>query len=114
MGGPLHNKVGDLVPMLEKAFAKASEGVPGPVFLEIPVDVLYPEEIVKEWYLKESGVDKMKGAVGAAAQLAMKGYPQEAVSYAAHLVARRADAQEPACRRRCRSGRSGRRGGRER
>ncbi len=68
------NKVGDLVPMLEKAFAKASEGVPGPVFLEIPVDVLYPEEIVKEWYLKESGVDKMKGAVGAAAQLAMKGY----------------------------------------
>ncbi len=68
------NKVGDLVPMLEKAFATASEGVPGPVFLEIPVDVLYPEEIVSEWYMKESGVDKMKGPVGAAAQLAMKGY----------------------------------------
>ncbi len=70
------NKVGDLVPMLEKAFAVATEGVPGPVFLEIPVDVLYPKEIVEEWYMKESGVDKMKGVVGKAAQLAMKGYLQ--------------------------------------
>ena len=68
------NKVGDLAPMLEKAFAVASQGVPGPVFLEIPVDVLYPEETVAGWYLKETGVDKMRGAVGAAAQLAMKGY----------------------------------------
>ncbi|MCB9640870.1 MAG: thiamine pyrophosphate-binding protein [Myxococcales bacterium] len=70
------NKVGDLVPMLEKAFAVATEGVPGPVFLEIPVDVLYPKEIVEEWYIKESGVGKMKGIVGKAAQLAMKGYLQ--------------------------------------
>ncbi len=68
------NKVSDLVPMLERAFRTAVEGVPGPVFLEIPVDVLYPEEIVADWYMKESGVDKMKGAVGTAAQLAMKGY----------------------------------------
>ncbi len=68
------NKVKDLVPMLEKAFAVASQGVPGPVFLEIPVDVLYPESIVAEWYMKESGVEKMKGAAGAAAQLALKGY----------------------------------------
>lgn len=68
------NKVKDLVPMLEKAFATATQGIPGPVFLEIPVDVLYPEAIVSEWYMKESGVDKMKGPVGAAAQLALKGY----------------------------------------
>ena len=68
------NKVGDLVPMLEKAFRVATEGVPGPVFLEIPVDVLYPEEIVEEWYLKETGVDKMEGPLGAAARLAMKAY----------------------------------------
>ncbi len=70
------NKVGDLAPMIKKAFRIASEGIPGPVFLEIPVDVLYPKEIVAEWYMKESGVDKMKGAVGKAAQLAMKGYLQ--------------------------------------
>ena len=68
------NKVSDLAPKLNRAFEVATEGVPGPVFLEIPVDLLYPEEIVQEWYLKESGVDRMKGAVGAAAQLAMKGY----------------------------------------
>lgn len=70
------NKVGDLAPMLKKAFRVATEGVPGPVFLEIPVDVLYPKAIVAEWYQKESGVDKMKGVVGAAARLAMNGYLQ--------------------------------------
>jgi len=70
------NKVGDLEPMLERAFKVAREGVPGPVFLEIAVDLLYPKETVAEWYLKESGVDKMKGPVGTVAQLAMKGYLQ--------------------------------------
>lgn len=68
------NKVGDLVPMLEQAFATAKSGVPGPVFLEIAVDLLYPKEIVTEWYAKESGVDKMKGPLGTAAQAAVKGY----------------------------------------
>lgn len=68
------DKIMDLVPMLEKAFKIAAEGVPGPVFLEIPVDVLYPEDIVAEWYVKESGVDKMTGLVGKAAQLGMKAY----------------------------------------
>lgn len=67
-------KVGEIEPFVRKAFRVASEGVPGPVFLEVPVDLLYPEGIVEEWYLKESGVDAMKGAVGTVAQLAMKGY----------------------------------------
>ncbi|MFT6399307.1 MAG: acetolactate synthase-1/2/3 large subunit [Bradymonadia bacterium] len=70
------NKVGDLEPTLKKAFRVATEGVPGPVFVEIPVDVLYPKEIVAEWYVKETGVDKMKGPIGAAARFAMKGYLQ--------------------------------------
>ena len=68
------SKVGEIVPFVTKAFRIAREGVPGPVFLEVPVDLLYPEGIVEEWYLKESGVEAMKGAVGQAAQLAMKGY----------------------------------------
>ncbi|MEW6435037.1 MAG: thiamine pyrophosphate-binding protein [Myxococcota bacterium] len=52
--------VGQLVPMLEKALREATSGIPGPVFLEVPVDVLYPETIVREWYLKESGVENAK------------------------------------------------------
>lgn len=43
-------KVKDLVPTLEKAFEVAQEGVPGPVFVECPVDLLYPEENVREFY----------------------------------------------------------------
>jgi len=67
-------KVQDIVPVLEKAFRVAAEGVPGPVFVEVPVDILYPEEIVGEWYMKESGVDSMKGAMGTVARAGMKTY----------------------------------------
>jgi len=70
------NKVRDLAPLLKKAFRVATDGVPGPVFLEIPVDVLYPKATVAEWYVKESGVDKMKGLVGKAAQIGMNAYLQ--------------------------------------
>lgn len=44
------SKVKDIVPTLEKAFQKAQEGVPGPVFVECPIDTLYGEEMVREWY----------------------------------------------------------------
>jgi acetolactate synthase-like protein len=67
-------KVANIVPMVKKAFRVANEGVPGPVFLEVPVDILYPEEIVEEWFLKESGVDVMTGAVGKAAEAGLKTY----------------------------------------
>lgn len=43
-------KVKEIGPTLEKAFQVAQEGVPGPVFIECPIDTLYPEEMVKEWY----------------------------------------------------------------
>jgi acetolactate synthase-1/2/3 large subunit len=46
--------VSALVPVLEAALYTATTGVPGPVFVEIPVDVLYPESIVREWYAKET------------------------------------------------------------
>src|SRR3954451_13636467 len=35
---------------LTEAFYVAQEGVPGPVFLECPVDLLYDEEVVRGWY----------------------------------------------------------------
>jgi thiamine pyrophosphate-dependent acetolactate synthase large subunit-like protein len=44
------NKVKEIVPTLEKAFAIAKEGVPGPVFVECPIDTLYGEELVRGWY----------------------------------------------------------------
>jgi thiamine pyrophosphate-dependent acetolactate synthase large subunit-like protein len=44
------SKVKDIVPVLEKAFRIAQEGVPGPVFVECPIDTLYHEELVREWY----------------------------------------------------------------
>jgi len=35
----------------QKALTVAGEGVPGPVFLECPVDLMYDEKTVREWYL---------------------------------------------------------------
>jgi acetolactate synthase-like protein len=43
-------RVRELVPQLERAFRLSREGVPGPVFLELPIDLLYPEGLVREWY----------------------------------------------------------------
>ncbi len=43
-------RVRDLVPQLENAFRIARQGVPGPVFVECPVDLLYDESVVRMWY----------------------------------------------------------------
>ena len=43
-------KIKEIVPTLEKAFAIAQQGVPGPVFVECPIDTLYDEELVRSWY----------------------------------------------------------------
>ncbi len=63
-----------LGPTLEKALDVAQSGVPGPVFLEVPVDVLYPESLVREWYLKESGAENAKTLAGKALGLYLKGH----------------------------------------
>ena len=52
-------RVQDLQPSLEEAIATATSGVPGPVYLEIPVDLLYPESLVREWYGLKSGGKSM-------------------------------------------------------
>ena len=44
----------ELPTLLDRALTVAREGVPGPVFLECPVDLLYSEEIVKGWYKAKS------------------------------------------------------------
>lgn len=48
------NRLRDVVPELEKAFRIAQEGVPGPVFVELAVDLLYAEATVREWYAKQT------------------------------------------------------------
>jgi len=40
----------DIVPILEEAFDVAKSGIPGPVFIECPIDILYDEDLVREWY----------------------------------------------------------------
>jgi len=43
-------RVRDLAPTLRRAFHIARSGVPGPVFVECPVDLLYDEAVIREWY----------------------------------------------------------------
>lgn len=43
------NRLKDVVPALERAFHEAQDGVPGPVFVELAVDLLYDEAIVRDW-----------------------------------------------------------------
>lgn len=65
-------RVHDLVPLLERAFVEARVGVPGPVFLECPVDLLYDEELVRSWY---GAASKARGLAG----LGMRLYVQRHV-----------------------------------
>lgn len=48
------DRVADLAPVVEHALAVARSGVPGPVFVECPVDLLYREAVVREWYQKDT------------------------------------------------------------
>lgn len=63
-----------LVPTVERALTIAREGVPGPVFLEVPVDLLYPESVVRMWYEKEAGLGKAKGLTARALELYIRGH----------------------------------------
>ncbi len=63
------SRVRGLVPTLERAFRVALEGVPGPVFVELPVDLLYGEETVREFY----GA-KAAGDIKTLPDLALQGY----------------------------------------
>lgn len=51
----------DIVPVLENAFKMAKSGVPGPVFVECPIDLLYSEEQVREMYGAKSGASVAPG-----------------------------------------------------
>lgn len=63
-----------LGPTIEKAIALAKGGVPGPVFIEVPVDLLYSEETVREWYLTEGGVQNPRTLQAKALNLYLRGH----------------------------------------
>lgn len=44
----------------------ATEGVPGPVFIEAPVDLLYPRHLVRQMYAEQAGLDKLQGPAAVA------------------------------------------------
>ncbi|MEO6486763.1 MAG: thiamine pyrophosphate-binding protein [Thermoanaerobaculia bacterium] len=53
-------RVRDIPRLLSTAFERAQEGVPSPVFLELPVDLLYEEKIVREWFGKSGGGNRLQ------------------------------------------------------
>ncbi len=63
-----------LGPTVHRALEIAQEGVPGPVFVEVPVDLLYPESVVKGWYFAESGIENAEGLPAKALGLYLKGH----------------------------------------
>ncbi|MFX1339837.1 MAG: thiamine pyrophosphate-binding protein, partial [Promethearchaeota archaeon] len=40
----------DIIEVIEEAFDVAKSGIPGPVFVECPIDLLYDEALVRGWY----------------------------------------------------------------
>jgi acetolactate synthase-1/2/3 large subunit len=54
-------RVADLGPAVDDAFALACTGVPGPVFIECPVDLLYDEATIRQWYADAAGKGRSVG-----------------------------------------------------
>ncbi len=46
-------KTRDVIPTLANALNTATSGVPGPVFVELPIDLLYPEENIRKEFIKQ-------------------------------------------------------------
>ena len=66
--------VNSIGPTVEKAFDLAQDGVPGPVFIEVPIDLLYAEDLVRDMFMKESGVKDAKNLGSKALELYMRGH----------------------------------------
>ncbi|MDQ3266605.1 MAG: thiamine pyrophosphate-binding protein [Myxococcota bacterium] len=59
---------------VERAFQVAREGVPGPVFVEVPIDLLYDEALVRQWYMRDSGVEHSDDLGARALKLYLEGH----------------------------------------
>jgi acetolactate synthase-like protein len=65
-------RVRSIGPTVERAMDVAQEGVPGPVFVEMPIDLLYAEDLVREMFMKEAGGGQSLGS--RALELYMRGH----------------------------------------
>lgn len=63
--------VRDIVPTLRKAIATAQSGTPGPVFVELPIDVLYPFHVVQK---EIGGTKSARGLRGKVVQWYLQNY----------------------------------------
>jgi acetolactate synthase-1/2/3 large subunit len=81
-------RVRDIAPLLHEAFVRALEGVPGPVFLELPIDLLYPADVVESWTLtKAQGKSLTEKALGLYLRRHLKDVFAHAPATAAELPA---------------------------
>lgn len=55
------NRNCDIIPAMAQAFQTAGSGIPGPVFVECPIDLLYSEDLVREWYGAKAGDENHTG-----------------------------------------------------
>jgi len=65
-------RVRDIPALLKQAFATALSGVPGPVFVELPIDTLFPQNIIREWY----GIKSADAPISGLKQRAVQWYLQ--------------------------------------
>ncbi|NXH14588.1 ILVBL protein, partial [Bucco capensis] len=63
--------VRDIVPTLRQAIATAQSGTPGPVFVELPIDVLYPFHVVEK---EIGGTKSARGLWGKVVQWYLQNY----------------------------------------
>jgi acetolactate synthase-1/2/3 large subunit len=82
-------RVADLGEAVSEGLAVARSGVPGPVFIECPVDLLYEEATIRQWYEDAAG----KGT--SLADRALRWYLNR---HAARLFAGSRESTEPAVR----------------
>jgi len=54
-------KVRDIVPLMKEAFQQAQSGTPGPVYVELPIDILYPYGIIRKEFIATSGGKSLQG-----------------------------------------------------
>lgn len=55
------NRNCDIVPVMEHALRVARSDVPGPVFVECPIDLLYGESVVRQMYGAKAGTGSAEG-----------------------------------------------------